>query len=126
MRSYRPVPVLGLLIIALFTLFTGCASSPERKPSMLNSVSTRIESRYGDFRECFGDTSIPDTIDEVRMKVRFWVDPTGTVTRSIVTESAVKDPILNECVLGVIQSIHFDRTSTETEVTYPLHISRNF
>lgn len=126
MRSYRPIPVLGLLSTLLLILLTSCATTQERKPAGYNSVAAQIESRKNDFRDCFGETSIPDSIENVRMKVRFWMDSSGSVTQSIITESVMKYPTLDECVNGVIKSIHFGRNAAEsTEVTYPLSITRN-
>lgn len=125
MRTARPWSIIGLLSVSLLVfLFAGCSSTSSRQPAYY-SVSSYIESHEDDFQECFNDTSIPESIGRVRMKVRFWLDAKGSVTRSIVTESAVKYPLLDECVLSVIRSIHFDPSSNDsTEITYPLLISR--
>jgi TonB family protein len=101
-------------------IFSGCATS---LPTYKERVDEKIKSRKIELRHCY--ESRPEPRKNGLVRVEFTYDDTGTVTEAIVTETTLKDPILENCVLTELKSIRFPSTwnGEKVHITYPFSFS---
>ncbi len=59
------------------------------------------------------------------MVAAFTIDPKGQVTESSISKSDIKNPVMEECVLGVIRKTRFPETrnADTVHITYPFRFS---
>ena len=106
----------GIEWLCIFSVLLCACSTPQSR--LRSSISSKIEDRESDFRRCYNEAKTPGKAGTV--VVAFEINLKGKVSNALVTETTLRDPGIEHCVLGIIKTIQFDPPSQEkTLVTYP-------
>lgn len=111
-----------LAAIIVLAHLSGCSSAPKKQRELTpgqKAIETTIQEHADEFRVCHNKGKDQNATGEIR--VIFDVNQAGRVTGTGIQKATLLDSTVQDCVLGVIENIHFPEQKTRSvQITYPL------
>jgi len=113
----------NVLVAAVVLVHWSSCSSTHKKTHELTpgqkAIEAEIQKHADEFRVCHNRGENQNATGLIR--VVFDVHQSGRVMGTGIQEATLKDSVVQDCVLGVIENIRFPEQKTKSvQITYPL------